>query len=252
MKKKCTAIVLAAGAGKRMQSNVAKQYLLLNDKPVIWYALNTFEQSEIIDEVILVVGKDEISYATDNIVKKYAFHKVSSVIEGGAERFHSVWQALQVIHASSEQVKSQEEEESSSYIFIHDGARPFVTEKILVDTYNAVSEYSACVTGMPVKDTIKIADENEFALQTPNRKSVWQVQTPQVFEENLIWEAYKELIENLAELEAKGVNVTDDAMVVETIKKQPVRLVQGSYENIKITTPEDMNIAEVFLKNYKK
>lgn len=252
MKKKCTAIVLAAGAGKRMQSNVAKQYLLLNDKPVLWYALNTFEQSEVIDDIILVVGKDEISYATDNIVNKYAFHKVSSVIEGGTERFLSVWKALQVIHETTGQETKPETAESSSYIFIHDGARPFVTEKILVDTYNAVSEYDACVTGMPVKDTIKIADENEFALQTPNRKSVWQVQTPQVFEENLIWEAYRELIEKLPELEAQGVNVTDDAMVVETIMKRPVRLVQGSYENIKITTPEDMNIAEVFLKNYKK
>ncbi len=248
MKKKCTAIVLAAGAGKRMQSNVAKQYLLLNEKPVLWYALNTFEQSEIIDEIILVVGKDEIPYATDNIVKKYAFNKVSKVIEGGPERYFSVWEALKVLAPCTEAETRSENAKDSSYVFIHDGARPFVTEKILTDTYNAVLEYDACVVGMPVKDTIKIADENEFAAQTPNRKSVWMVQTPQVFEKNLILEAYRQLIETLPELESGGVNVTDDAMVVETIMKRPVRLVRGSYENIKITTPEDMDIAEVFLK----
>lgn len=247
MKKRCTAVVLAAGAGKRMQSNVAKQYLLLDEKPVLWYALNTFEQSEVIDEIILVVGKDEIPYARENIVNYYGFKKVSAVIEGGSERYFSVWEALQVIESS--QVGWAENE--VSYVFIHDGARPFVTEKILVDTYNAVSEYGACVTGMPVKDTIKIADENEFAVQTPNRKSVWMVQTPQVFERNLICEAYRQLIDKLPELNRQGVNVTDDAMVVETIMDRPVRLVRGSYENIKITTPEDMDIAEVLLKKNK-
>jgi len=247
MKKRCTAVVLAAGAGKRMQSNVAKQYLLLNEKPVLWYALNTFEQSEVIDEIILVVGKDEIPYAREHIVDYYGFKKVSAVIEGGSERYFSVWEALQVIESS----KAVSAEDEISYVFIHDGARPFVTEKILVDTYNAVSEYGACVTGMPVKDTIKIADENEFAVQTPNRKSVWLVQTPQVFERDLICKAYGQLIEKLPELDRQGVTITDDAMVVETIMNRPVRLVQGSYENIKITTPEDMDIAEVLLKKYK-
>ena len=247
MKKRCTAVVLAAGAGKRMQSNVAKQYLLLNEKPVLWYALNTFEQSEVIDEIILVVGKDEIPYAREHIVDYYGFKKVSAVIEGGSERYFSVWEALQVIESS----KAVSAEDEISYVFIHDGARPFVTEKILVDTYNAVSENGACVTGMPVKDTIKIADENEFAVQTPNRKSVWLVQTPQVFERDLICKAYGQLIEKLPELDRQGVTITDDAMVVETIMNRPVRLVQGSYENIKITTPEDMDIAEVLLKKYK-
>lgn len=243
MKKKCTAVVLAAGAGKRMQSNVAKQYLLLNNKPVLWYALNTFEQSEIIDEIILVVGKDEIPYATENIVKFYGFEKVRAVVEGGSERYFSVWEALKVVGGAF----SKEE----SYVFIHDGARPFVTEQILEDTYKAVTEHGACVTGMPVKDTIKIADENEFAAQTPNRKSVWMVQTPQVFEGNLIYEAYRQLIDLLPELTKQGINVTDDAMVVETIMNKPVKLVQGSYENIKITTPEDMDIAGVLLQKYK-
>ncbi len=241
MKEKCVAIVLAAGAGKRMQSNVAKQYLLLGGKPVLWYALNAFQQSQVIHEMILVVGKGEVPYATEEIVEKYGFGKVTAVVEGGSERYFSVWEALKVLG-----------EDDETYVFIHDGARPFVTEQILRDTYEAAKQYGACVTGMPVKDTIKIADEKEFAAQTPNRKSVWMVQTPQVFERTLIYGAYRDLMEKLPELTAEGVNVTDDAMVVETMTRTPVKLVQGSYENMKITTPEDMDIAEIFLGKREK
>lgn len=235
-KGKCTAVVLAAGSGKRMQSNVAKQYLLLADKPVLWYALNVFEKSSIIDDVILVVGKGEISYCKEEIVEKYGFEKVTDVIEGGAERYLSVWEALKVIR-----------DKQCEIIFIHDGARPFVTEEILKDTYEAAMEYGACVTGMPVKDTIKISDADGFAVQTPNRKTVWQVQTPQVFKADLIIEAYGELVDNLDQIKAAGIEITDDAMVAETIKHIPVKLVKGSYENMKITTPEDMKIAQSLL-----
>jgi len=234
MKEKCTAVVLAAGSGKRMQSDVAKQYLLLHGKPVLWYALQVFEESKIIDEVILVVGKGEIPYCQQEIVERYGFRKVIRVIEGGAERYLSVWEALK-------EIKEQ------GIVFIHDGARPFVSEEILKDTYEAVLEYDACVTGMPVKDTIKISDENGFAVQTPNRRTVWQVQTPQVFKSKLIVEAYRELIENLDEIKAAGIEITDDAMVVETMKAKAVKLVKGSYANMKITTPEDMKIAQSLL-----
>ena len=234
MREKCTAVVLAAGSGRRMQSHVAKQYLLLHGKPVLWYALQVFEESKIIDEVILVVGKGEIPYCQQEIVERYSFRKVVHVIEGGAERYLSVWEALKGI-------------DEQGILFIHDGARPFVSEKILEDTYEAVLEHGACVTGIPVKDTIKISDENGFAVQTPNRKTVWQVQTPQVFDAKLIVEAYRELIENLEEIKAAGIEITDDAMVVETMKAKAVKLVKGSYENIKITTPEDMNIAQSLL-----
>lgn len=238
-KRKCSAVVLAAGSGKRMQSNVAKQYLLLDGKPVLWYALQVFEESSIIDEVILVVGKGEIPYCQDEIVKAYGFSKVSQVIEGGSERYLSVWEALKVIAA--------EDTDESGLVFIHDGARPFVTEEILRDTYDAASAYGACVTGMPVKDTIKISDPDGFAIQTPNRKTLWQVQTPQVFDRQLIVEAYAELIDKLEQIKAAGIEITDDAMVVETIKSRSVKLVKGSYENMKITTPEDMKIAQSLL-----
>lgn len=245
----CTAIVLAAGAGKRMQSNVAKQYMLLNEKPVIWYALHAFEESSIINKVILVVGAGEIPYGQKEIVEKYGFTKVKAVIEGGSERYLSVWEGLKQISSLEVQdVIDAEGGKLRDYVFIHDGARPFVTEEIIKDTYEAAKMHSACVAGMPVKDTIKIADEDGFAIQTPNRKTVWAVQTPQVFEKELIVSAYASLMEKLDWLKAQGIEITDDAMVVETMMQKKVKLVKASYENIKITTPEDMSIAQSFIK----
>lgn len=230
---KTVAVVLAAGQGKRMHSNVQKQYLLLQDKPVIYYALKIFQDS-FIDEIILVTGKDEEDYCQNEIVEKYHFSKVKKIVTGGKERYHSVANGLSVI-------------EGEGYVFIHDGARPFVTEEILMRAYYAVKEYRACVVGMPVKDTIKIADENRFAKLTPNRENVWQIQTPQVFTIKLAKEAYGRLLEEEEELKEKGIRITDDAMVVETLLQHPVKLVEGSYENIKITTPEDLNIARYLI-----
>lgn len=236
MKKRCTAILLAAGAGRRMESNVAKQYMLLRDKPVIWYGLQAFEQSAIIDDIILVVGKGEIPYARTEIVDKYGFAKVIAVTEGGAERYLSVENALQILDGRD------------GYIFIHDGARPLVTAKIIEDTYRAAVAYGACCAAMPVKDTIKIADTEGFAVETPDRSLLYAVQTPQVFEAGLILEAYRLLTERLPQLTQEGIKVTDDAMVVENMLHHPVKLVESSYENIKITTPEDMEVAERFLE----
>ena len=231
-----TAVVLAAGVGKRMGGDVAKQYMLLGGKPVLWYALNCFQSAERIDEVILVVGKGEIPYATREFVEKYGFTKVTKVIEGGAERYLSVWEALKTMERKTE-----------GFVFIHDGARPFVTHKIIEDTYRAAKAHGGSVAAMPVKDTIKIADEEGFAKDTPNRKTVWMVQTPQVFERERIVTAYESMIESLPVLTVKGVQITDDAMVMETMTGEKVKLVQASYENIKITTPEDMKIAECLL-----
>lgn len=231
-----TAVVLAAGVGKRMGGDVAKQYMLLGGKPVLWYALNCFQSAERIDEVILVVGKGEIPYATREFVEKYGFTKVTKVIEGGAERYLSVWEALKTMERKTE-----------GFVFIHDGARPFVTHKIIEDTYRAAKAHGGSVAAMPVKDTIKIADEQGFAKDTPNRKTVWMVQTPQVFERGRIVAAYESMIESLPVLTVKGVQITDDAMVMETMTGEKVKLVQASYENIKITTPEDMKIAECLL-----
>ncbi len=230
-----TAIVLAAGQGKRMQSSIQKQYLLLADKPVLYYSLKAFEDS-FVDSVILVVGKGEEEYCQKEIIDKYDFCKISAIVEGGKERYHSVANGLRAISAQTD------------YVFIHDGARPFITNDILLRALEQVKLNDACVVGMPVKDTVKISDEEGFVEQTPPRARVWQVQTPQVFAFQVVTSAYRKLVEQEAELEKQGIFVTDDAMVVEYFEKKKVRLVEGSYQNIKITTPEDLNIAESFLQ----
>ena len=180
MSKKHTAIVLAAGKGSRMQSAVPKQYLELCGKPVLYYSLAAFEES-FIDEIILVAGKDDISYCKEQIVERYGFQKVTEIIAGGAERYLSVYQGLLAA-------------EEADYVYIHDGARPFVDAAILSDAKACVEQYQACVAGMPVKDTIKIVDAEDFAKETPERKYVWQVQTPQVFSYALVREAYDMLM----------------------------------------------------------
>ncbi|MCM1252034.1 MAG: 2-C-methyl-D-erythritol 4-phosphate cytidylyltransferase [Clostridium sp.] len=232
---KNVAVVLAAGQGKRMQSSVHKQYLLLHDKPVLYYSLKAFQDSSFIEEIILVAGKGEEEYCRTEIVKKFHFTKVTKIVEGGRERYHSVANAMKAI------------EEDAGYVFIHDGARPFLSEEILMRAYDAVKEHHACVAGMPVKDTIKVVDENCFAKHTPDRETLWQIQTPQVFTIALAKEAYKQLLIKEEELKARGIQITDDAMVVETLLTHPVKLIEGSYRNIKITTPEDLIIADSFL-----
>ena len=231
-KKRCAAIVLAAGQGKRMGASVQKQYIELEGKPLIYYALNTFQKSEIIDTILLVVGKGQVSYAKDEIVRKYEFSKVNAVVEGGEERYDSVWQGLKAI----------DKERGISYIFIHDGARPVVNEEILRRGYDCAERFRACVAGMPSKDTVKLADKNDFAVSTPERKYVWTIQTPQIFEKDLIVDAYSKLMGE------EHSDVTDDAMAVERTMGVPVKMFRGSYENIKITTPEDLSIAKVFLE----
>lgn len=239
MKEKCTAILLAAGQGRRMHSSVQKQYLLLGDKPVIYYSLKTLQDS-FIDDIILVTGNGDEAYCRKEIVDRYHFTKVKEIVAGGRERYDSVYNALQVM-------KKKDVSNKDGFVFIHDGARPFLTEEILRRTLKAVTTDQACVAGMPVKDTIKVVDEKGYALQTPDRNSLWQVQTPQVFDTHLIIEAYERLMREKDSLAARGIRITDDAMVVETLMGHPVRLVEGSYENIKITTPEDLVVAEAFL-----
>lgn len=226
-KEKCTAIVLAAGQGKRMGTKVQKQYLELGGKPVLYYSLRAFEESPLIDEVILVVGDEQEAYCRGEIVEKYHFAKINAIVQGGAERYHSVWNGLQKVE--------------DGFVFIHDGARPFVNEEIICRAYEEVKACDACVVGVPVKDTIKVSDENGFVKDTPDRRTLWMIQTPQVFQTALVKEAYQKLMNQ------KEIQVTDDAMVVERMLGRKVKLVMGSYENIKITTPEDLEIATTFL-----
>jgi 2-C-methyl-D-erythritol 4-phosphate cytidylyltransferase len=237
MKKRCTAIVLAAGSGKRMQSAVAKQFMTVGGKPLIWYALQAVEDSAIIDDCILVTGAEDLAYVEKEIVEKYGFTKVLRVVAGGAERYASVANALFTL-----------EEGHDGYVFIHDGARPFLTEEIIANTYQAVQVHHACVAAMPSKDTVKIADSQGFAAQTPDRRTVWNIQTPQVFDTKLAVDAYRKLMSELDRLAKEGIAVTDDAMVVELFTDVKVKLAEGSYRNMKVTTPEDICIAEALLE----
>lgn len=227
--KKCTAIVLAAGQGKRMNSSIQKQFLEIKGYPVLYYSLKCFQDSPLIGEIVLVTSENAVSYCRSEIVKKYGFSKVTGIIAGGKERYDSVYAGLLACG-------------ECEYVFIHDGARPFISEEILERGLTGVQETGACVIGMPSKDTVKIADEDGFVKETPDRKNVWTIQTPQIFSYRLIRDAH----ESIRKKDMSAI--TDDAMVVEQETGLRVRLAEGSYQNIKITTPEDLVVAESFLE----
>ena len=225
------AIILAAGSGNRMNSITKKQFLLLDNKPLVYYSLNAFEESAI-DEIIIVTGKDDIEYCKNEIVQAYNFKKVSNIIEGGEERYNSVYNGLNAI-------------QDCDNVFIHDSARPMITADLIQAIIDEMETTNALIVGMPVKDTIKMVDDKGFVLDTPDRDFLWQIQTPQVFDFPLIKKAYDYIIENHIG------NITDDSMVLEVYpyKKSKIKLLKGYYENIKVTTPEDLLIAEMFLKS---
>lgn len=233
---KTGAVVLAAGQGKRMNSAVAKQFLMLDGKPVIYYALKAFEDSPV-DTVILVTGEDEISYCRSEIVDAFGLKKVSLIVPGGKERYHSVYGGL---CALAEEGFCGDRD----IVLIHDGARPLVTNEVILRSMEGAAVYGACVAAMPVKDTIKVADEKEFAESTLKRSMLWQIQTPQAFSFPLIYDAYKKLFSR----EEYQKDITDDAMVVESMTDGKVKLIRGDYSNMKVTTPEDMAVAEALLK----
>ena len=230
MSERNTAIVLAAGQGKRMHSKVQKQFLEIQGYPVLYYSLRCFQESPLIQDIILVTGEESISYCKEEIVQKYGFTKVSAVIPGGKERYDSVYAGLC-------------ECRDCEYVLIHDGARPFVTEEILKRGLQKVKETGACVIGMPSKDTVKLSDEEGYVKETPNRKCVWTIQTPQIFSYPLIREAHDSIRQK------DMSKITDDAMVVEQETGAKVALAEGSYQNIKITTPEDLIVAEAYLRH---
>ena len=226
------AIVLSAGRGSRMKSDVPKQYMDLNGKPVIYYSLKAFEENGF-SSIVLVCGKDDVEYCQKEIVEKYNLTSVKAVVPGGKERYHSVFEGLKVV-------------EGADYVFIHDGARPMISQDIINRLKEAVVTEEAAVAGMPVKDTIKIVDDEAYVSETPERKYVWQVQTPQCFAFPIIYEAYKSIIQDEEEGWSIPV-VTDDAMVLSYATDHEVKMVEADYRNIKITTPEDLHIAKLFL-----
>lgn len=227
MKERITAIILAAGQGKRMNSRIQKQFMLLQEKPLLYYSLRCFQDSEI-EEIVLVTGSGEIEFCQKAIVEAYGFTKVKAVIAGGAERYDSVEKGLACIE--------------DGIVLIHDGARPFVSREMIRQSIIAAMENGACTVGVPVKDTIKVVDEAQYGIETPDRKTLWQVQTPQAFRTGLIKEAYVRMRQDGME------NITDDTMLVERYCGVRSKIIMGDYHNLKITTPEDFIAAEAFLR----
>ena len=195
-KEYCTAVVLAAGSGRRMGTKVHKQYLLMGGKPVLFYSLNAFQRSKYIDEIVLVTGAGEEEYCRTSIVERYGFDKVSRVVCGGAERYHSVWNGLQTARREG-------------YVFIHDGARAVGGEMMVDRSYEGGGGHKGGWGGMRVRGRRQITDKDGFVKDTPDRNTLWLIHTPQAFEVNLLTEAYS------LPVRQEDVKVTDDAVVVE-------------------------------------
>lgn len=234
----CTAVLLAAGKGTRLGGDIPKQYREIAGIPLAARSLQALAASDVITDIVMVIPKGDEEYVREHIFPKApeGAKKVRAFAYGGAERYHSVASGLDAITWPCR------------YVFIHDGARPFVDPETIERLFHAVQERSAAVAGMPSKDTVKMADEEKNVASTPDRSHVWIIQTPQVFDRNLITEAYHEMLKALPELTARGIHITDDAMVAEQMKQVKIRLVEASYRNIKVTTPEDIAVAEAFLK----
>jgi 2-C-methyl-D-erythritol 4-phosphate cytidylyltransferase len=228
---KTVAIIPAAGSSKRMQNNISKQYLSLDGVPVLARTLEIFQRSPAIDEIFLIVPEMDIDYARKNIVERYAISKVSNILTGGKERQDSVRNgidALGIDHA---------------IVVIHDGVRPFISEELINSAILEAFRSKAVTVGVPVKDTVKSIDRHGIVMETLNRSHLWLTQTPQAFEKEVIRKAYEAAYKD-------NYYGTDDASLVERIGVK-VRMIRGSYNNIKITTQDDIMLAEVLIRRLK-
>lgn len=227
------AVIPAAGTGNRMGSKVKKQYLQVDEFPVLAHTLKIFEDSLAITGIVLVVGEQEVEWCRQEIVQRYGFNKVLVVVPGGNHRQHSVYNGLLALNIQNDDI-----------VIVHDGARPLITDDTLSKIVNVALEKRAAVVAVPVKDTIKVVDGNRKVLSTPPRETLWSVQTPQAFNYQLLINAYKQALQD-------NFLGTDDASLVEHYGDE-VYIVPGDYENIKITTPEDLLLAEAILKRRRE
>ena len=219
-----SAIILAGGKGKRMRSAISKQFIDIKGKPIIYYTLKKFSENKKIDNIIVVLPEDEVKYFKENILKKYEL-RINKIVIGGKERQDSVYNALKSLKNSSTDI-----------VLIHDGARPFISERIINEGIKFAEIYGAAAPGVMPKDTIKVKNEKNFSVDTPNRANLVSIQTPQVFK-------FDEILECHEKIRYNGEKVTDDTMDVEKYGYS-VYLYDGEYTNIKVTTPEDLILAE--------
>ena len=216
--RKITAIVLAGGSGKRMKAQGSKQYIELKGKPILYYTLKAFEDS-IADEIILVTEQGEEEYCRKQIVEKYGLHKISKIVPGGRERYHSVYCGLCAIA-------------TTDIVTIHDGARPYVSKQSINDLVECLKTYDAGLLMVPCKDTIKEVKEG-IVVKTLKRETLMQAQTPQVFKSEDIKVAYQKAKD-------EGYVATDDSQLFERYLDKDIKAVLGDYSNLKITTQEDL------------
>lgn len=217
-----SAIVLAGGRSKRMNYHKSKQFIEIKGKPVLVYTLEKFIYNKSIDEVILVLPEDEVDYCKKEVLQRYSL-KVDRIVIGGKERQDSVFNALEAM-------------EKADIVLIHDGARPFINEKIIEEGIKYANIYGAAAPGVTPKDTIKVKNEDNISVDTPDRNMLVAVQTPQCFKYDEIYQCHRKIKE-------ENAIVTDDTSVVERYGHK-VYLYEGDYTNIKITTPEDLILAE--------
>ncbi|MEN6622451.1 MAG: 2-C-methyl-D-erythritol 4-phosphate cytidylyltransferase [Smithella sp.] len=229
---KTVAIIPAGGAGRRLNAGIAKQYLHINGLPVLVHSLNVFERAKIIDEIILVVPESDIEFVRKDLIAKNNFKKIKKIIAGGIERQDSVRNGIAAI------------DDKYDIVLVHDGVRPFVKSKMIDNIVAVVRNFPAAVIGVPSKDTIKETKDDDLVVKTVPRRNLWITQTPQAFQFDVLQKAY-----DAAYLD--NFYGTDDASLVERIGV-PVKMIAGSYENIKITTQEDLVIAEALLKSKRE
>ena len=222
----CGVLIAAAGQGKRMGLGKNKLFIEFEGKPVLIHTIEKFYNLSWISEIIIVVNPEEQNIVK-NLLKKYNL-QVTHIVPGGKERQDSIESGLSYIH--------------SDYVMIHDGARPFIRSSVLNDLYKLVTKEDAVVLGVPVKDTIKTVDKTGTILTTPDRRSLWAIQTPQAFRLSIIKKAYQLAQET-------GFYGTDDSSLVENIGLK-VKVTLGDYDNIKITTKEDIKIAQTIFHHW--
>lgn len=225
---KVAAIVLAAGKGKRIKSKIHKPYINLHGKPIIIHTLLRLSANRHITEIIVAVSKKKRYKARREIINRFRIKKVR-IVSGGKERRDSVFNALKNVSKDVD------------YVLIHDCVRPFVTDRLIERSLKAAQRFSASVAAVPVKPTLKYVGKNKRIFSTVDRKNLWEAQTPQVFKRTLVERAYRKL-------DRKKLNVTDDSMVVELLGVRPM-VVLGSYNNIKITTREDLELARILCRD---
>ncbi len=225
--RKTQAIVVAAGSGTRLKTSVPKPLVKLRGLPIIVYSLRILEKSFSIDGIILV-GAQENLKKFQKLVSRYRFKKISRIVAGGATRAISVFRGLESL------------DDDTRYVLIHDAARPFVSADIVKKAIQTCYKEAAVVAAVPVKSTIKrVNPKTSVIAETLDRRGLWEIQTPQVFRRDIIMKAHRDV---------RDAHATDDALLVERLGKK-VKVVMGDYRNIKITTPEDLVIAESFLRH---